>query len=165
VGQNILMGIAKLKDAAALVRHHHELYDGSGFPDQLSGIAIPQGSRILAVVNDYDALQIGTLVQRPLNPSVAIDYLLENKGKRYDPSVVDAFVLMLAETQKSVIPDVPLRTMHLKPGMVLTRDLLHHDGYILLAHGNMLNAEIIAQLVRMEETDGEHITVFVQRDE
>jgi response regulator RpfG family c-di-GMP phosphodiesterase len=44
IGQNILMGIEKFKEAAVLVRHHHECYDGSGYPDHLTGIAIPQGA-------------------------------------------------------------------------------------------------------------------------
>lgn len=66
IGQNILMAVERFKDVAQLVRHHHECFDGSGFPDRLAGTAIPMGSRILAVANDYDALQIGTLVQRPL---------------------------------------------------------------------------------------------------
>ena len=92
MGQNILMGIDKLRDAALIVRHHHEYYDGSGYPDRLSGLAIPQGARILTVANDYDALQIGTLVQRPLKAKEALDFLIENRSKRYDPAVVDAFL-------------------------------------------------------------------------
>lgn len=162
IGQSILMGIERLKDAAKLVRHHHESYDGSGFPDHLAGIAIPQGSRILCVANDYDALQIGTLVQRPLKPAEAIDFLIENRGKRYDPAAVDAFVTLLADTQSNVVKEVPLRTMHLKPGMVLTRDLMHRDGYLLLTHGSVLSPEIISQLIKLEETESVHITAFIR---
>ena len=91
IGQNILMGIEKFKEAAILVRHHHECYDGNGYPDHLAGIAIPQGSRILHVVNEYDSLLIGTLVQRALKPAEALNFLIENRGKRYDPAAVDAF--------------------------------------------------------------------------
>ena len=54
--QHADMPIEKLRDCALLIRHHHEHYDGTGYPDHLAGMAIPTGARILAVVNDYDAL-------------------------------------------------------------------------------------------------------------
>lgn len=164
MGQNILLGIERLKEAARLVRHHHESYDGTGFPDQLAGLAIPQGSRIICVVNEYDALQVGTLVQRQLKPSEAVDFLIENRGKRYDPAVVDAFVSLLGESQKIPIKEIPLRTMHLKPGMVLSRDLMHHDGYMLLTHGSTLSPEIIGQLVKMEQAEGSNISVYIRQE-
>jgi response regulator RpfG family c-di-GMP phosphodiesterase len=164
IGQNILMGIEKFKDAAIIVRHHHECFDGNGFPDRLAGMAIPLGSRILAVANDYDALQIGTLVQRPLRQEEALAFLVDNRGKRYDPAAVDAFVKMIAETQKSVPVEQPLRTMHLKPGMVLSRDLAHRDGYLLLAKGSALTADIIGQLVKLEQTEKQNLTVYIRQE-
>lgn len=165
VGQNILISIDKLKEAALLVRHHHECFDGSGYPDRLAGIAIPQGSRILSAVNEYDSLQIGTLVQRPLKPAEALSFLVENRGKRYDPAVVNAFVPLLAETRKAEIGEIPLRTMHLKPGMVLARDLTHREGYMLLAKGAALTPEIIGQLTRMEETEQHALTLTIRQEE
>ena len=165
IGQNILMGIDKFKEAAVLVRHHHECYDGSGYPDRLSGIAIPQGSRILHVVNEYDSLQIGTLVQRPLKPAEAMSFLVENRGKRYDPVAVDTFFKLVSETQKTGPIELPLRSMHLKPGMVLTRDLNHGDGYMLLAKGCVLTAEIIAQLIKMEHSEQQTLTLYIRQEE
>jgi response regulator RpfG family c-di-GMP phosphodiesterase len=165
IGQNILMGIDKFKEAAVLVRHHHESYDGSGFPDHLAGIAIPQGSRILHVVNEYDSLLIGTLVQRPLKPAEALNFLIDNRGKRYDPAAVDAFAGLLAETVKSGFTETPLRTMHLKPGMLLCRDLMHRDGYLLLAKSTTLTAEIIGQLVRMENSEQQTLTLYIRQEE
>ena len=165
IGQNILLGINKFKEAAVLVRHHHECYDGSGYPDRLSGIAIPQGSRILQVVNEYDSLQIGTLVQRPLKPAEAMSFLVENRGKRYDPVAVDTFFKLISETQKTGPVELPLRSMHLKPGMMLTRDLQHGDGYMLLAKGSVLSAEIIAQLIKMEHSEQQMLTLYIRQEE
>lgn len=164
IGQNILIAIEKFKEAAVLVRHHHECFDGSGYPDRLSGIAIPQGSRILGVVNDYDSLQIGTLVQRPLRPEEAQDYLIDNRGKRYDPKVVDTFIKLLAETPKGGPSELPLRSMHLKPGMVLSRDLAHRDGYLLLAKGSVLTADIIGQLVKLEQSENQNLTLYIRQE-
>lgn len=165
IGQNLLMAIERFKDVATLVRHHHECFDGTGYPDRLAGMAIPIGARILSVVNDYDSLQIGTLVQRPLRPEEAITFLIDNRGKRYDPAVVDAFVKLIAETRKSGPVELPLRTMHLKPGMVLTRELAHRDGYLLLAKGSVLTADIINQLVRLEQTEQHNLTVYIRSEE
>lgn len=165
IGQNLLMAIDRFKDVAPLVRHHHESFDGNGYPDRLAGMAIPIGARILAVANDYDALQIGTLVQRPLRPEEALAFLVDNRGKRYDPSVVDAFVRLIAETQRKGGPvETPLRTMHLKPGMVLARELAHRDGYLLLAKGAILNAEIISQLIRLEQAEQHNLTLHIRQE-
>lgn len=165
IGQNILMGIDKFKEAAVLVRHHHECFDGNGYPDHLAGIAIPLGSRILQAVNEYDSLQIGTLVQRPLKAAEALSFLVENRGKRYDPAVVDTFVRLLSDTQKTAFIEVPLRTMHLKPGMALTRDLVHRDGYMLLAKGSVLSNEVIAQLVKMEHAEQHSLMLYIRQEE
>lgn len=165
VGQNLLMSIDKLRDCALLVRHHHELYDGSGYPDRLAGIAIPLGSRILAVANDYDALQLGTLVQRPLGADDALTFLIDNRGKRYDPQVVDRLVQLLAESGKKSVTELPLRPAHLKPGMTLARDLNHRDGYLLLAHGNVLNQEIIGQLLKLESAEQQAYTLYIRQEE
>jgi len=164
VGQNILIAIDKFKDTALLVRHHHECFDGSGYPDRLAGIAIPQGSRILAVVNDYDALQIGTLVQRPLRPEEAMAFLVDNRGKRYDPAAVDAFLKLVSETKKSGPSELPLRSMHLKPGMVLSRDLMHRDGYLLLAKNSTLTADVIGQLVKLEQSEQHTLTLYIRQE-
>jgi response regulator RpfG family c-di-GMP phosphodiesterase len=165
IGQNVLMGIEKFKDAAIIVRHHHECFDGSGYPDRLAGSAIPQGGRILQVVNDYDSLLIGTLVQRPLKPQEAQKFIIENRGKRYDPAVVDAFIALLTDTGKPVITEVPYRPLLLKPGMVLSRDFLHRDGYLLLAKGAVLTAEVIAQLIKMEDAEQHKLMLHVRQEE
>lgn len=165
IGQNILMAIEKFKDAAIIVRHHHECFDGSGYPDRLAGIAIPKGSRILAVANDYDALQVGTLVQRPLRAEEALAFLVDNRGKRYDPAVLDAFVKLIGETQKGGPTELPMRTLQLKPGMQLSRDLSHRDGYLLLAKGGVLTADIISQLRSLEQSEQQNLTLYIRQEE
>lgn len=162
-GQAVLMGVEQLANTALLIRHHHECYDGSGYPDRLVGIAIPLGARILAVANDYDALQMGTLASRPLKAQEALAFIAENRGKRYDPAVADTFVALLADSFKDVVIEVPLRPMHLKPGMTLARELTDKDGFMLLAKGHVLDANIVGQLQRLEVTEGRPITVYVTK--
>lgn len=164
-GAMVLMGIPQLKNVAPLVRHHHECWDGSGYPDGLAGLALPLGARILAVANDYDALQMGTLVSRPLKPAEALTYLVENRARRYDPTVVDAFAALIAESIKDTIAELPMRPPQLKPGMVLARDLLHHDGYLLLARDHAIDEKIIEQLQDIERADPRPLTVYIRQEQ
>jgi len=162
VGQNVLMGVEQLKNAALLVRHHHECFDGTGYPDRLTGMAIPLGSRILAVANDYDAVQLGTLTQNALRPDEAASYIVENRGRRYDPAVADAFIKLLAESHKAT--ELPMRPRQLVPGMVVARDLTHRDGYLLLAREQALNEPLIRQLQQMEAADGQPLVLYIRKE-
>lgn len=163
-GAMVLMGIEQMKGVAPAVRHHHECWDGSGFPDGLAGLAIPVVARVLTVANDYDALQMGTLVGRPLKPDEALSFIVENRGRRYDPAVVDAFAALVAEMQKGEPVEVPMRPAQLKPGMVLARDLVHHDGYLLLARGHAVDGKIIEQLASLERADGHAMTLHIRQE-
>lgn len=163
-GQQLLMSVEQLANAARLIRHHHECHDGSGYPDRLRGLAIPLGSRILAVANDYDALQIGVLTLHTHTSLEAQQYILKERGRRYDPQVVDAFFAMLADEAAKHSKELALRPAELRPGMALSRDLLHTDGYTLLPRGRLLNAESIAQLQRMERDEKIALTLHIRND-
>ncbi|MCK9201148.1 MAG: response regulator [Gallionella sp.] len=160
-GELLLMPIEQLAGVAMLIRYHHEQFDGGGYPSGKSGIEIPLGSRILSVVNDYDALQLGLMSERRLTRAEALRYLVENRGKRYDPSVVDAFSAVLAKANPEEFVEMPLRPASLQPGYRLTRDLLHREGYLLLAKDHVLSANEIAQLTRLEAVEANPITVYV----
>ncbi len=162
-GQQALMQIEQLKGAAELIRSHHELFDGSGYPDHLAGLAIPVGARILCAANDYDSLVSGTMSREPMKPKDAFSYLIEQRGRRYDPVVIDHYVELLSEQLKNQIDEIPLRPALLKPGMVLSRDLQHRDGYMLLAKGYVIDPAVIAQLAKIEVTEHCHIMVYVCR--
>lgn len=160
-GEMLLMPIQQLAGAAILIRHHHEQFDGHGYPGGISGMEIPLGARILAAVNDFDALQLGMLTSRRFNRVEALHYLVENRGKRYDPSVVDALSAVLAEAESHEFVEMPLRPCSLQPGMRLARDLMHHEGYMLLAKDHVLTAAEIAQLARLEASDGHPLTLYI----
>ncbi|HEX5363151.1 MAG TPA: HD domain-containing phosphohydrolase [Gallionella sp.] len=160
-GEMLLMPIPQLAGAAALIRDHHEQFDGHGYPSGKSGLDIPLGARILAAVNDYDALQLGLLATRKLTPSEALHYLVENSGKRYDPDVVDAFSAVLTETHPDTFAEVTLRPASLKLGLRLSRDLLHREGYLLLPKDHIITAADINQLMRLEATEFHPLTLYV----
>lgn len=78
-------------EVATIVRHHHEAFDGSGYPDGLAQGAIPRGSRILLVVDAYDAMTSGRPYRTPRSHAEAMDIIMGEAGTRLDPVVVAAF--------------------------------------------------------------------------
>ena len=98
LGADMVAAVPFLAATADYVRHHHECWDGSGYPHNLRGEQIPLGSRILAVTSDYDAM----ISQRPYHlhpmaPHRAMEEIRAGAGVKYDPAVVEAFVNVLGE--------------------------------------------------------------------
>lgn len=164
VGQTALMALEQLHGAAKLIRSHHERFDGLGFPDHLAGLGIPLGARVLAVANEYDAVQLGHVTSKRLNAQDALVFIREGRGKRYDPHVVDAFVAMMSGDGERASRDgeIVLPVDDLKPGMVLARDLLTKDGLLLLARDYVLHEALVDQLRSYERTEGHTMTVHVK---
>lgn len=160
--ETLLIGITPLREAAAIIRGHHEYFDGSGYPDGIAGLAIPRLTRILVVANAYDALQLGTMVGRTLSPKDALEFIVANRGKRFDPEVVDALVAVaVAVPPERARPEQRLRPAQLAAGMVLAQDLMHADGYLLLSRGFVIDEPIIDQLLRLERTEGRPIIICI----
>ena len=95
LGAEIVKAVPFLSFLSDVILHHHECWDGSGYPDGLAGEAIPLASRILAVTTDYDAITSERPYHESRPPEVAIEQIINGKGTRYDPAVVDAFLRVL----------------------------------------------------------------------
>jgi len=162
VGGAILMEMDPLQGAVPIIRSHHELWDGSGFPDGLHETDIPVGARILSVVNDYDDLQLGLLTKQVNSPVQARAYLERFKRRRYDPAVVDAFLSMPLDGAAGSGLARILSATQLEPGMVLSRDLLTPDGMLLLARGAVITDRIIGTVCRLESSLAHHFSIHVQ---
>jgi len=92
VGADILSAIDFPYPVVPIVRHHHENWDGTGYPDGIKGTAIPIGARILSVVDCFDALTSDRPYRPRLPDDEAIRILLDRRGTMYDPLIVDAFI-------------------------------------------------------------------------
>jgi putative nucleotidyltransferase with HDIG domain len=92
VGADILSAIKFPYPVVPIVRHHHENWDGTGYPDGLRGAAIPVGARILSVVDCYDALTSDRPYRPAMTDEQALAILIQRRGTMYDPLVVDTFV-------------------------------------------------------------------------
>jgi ribonuclease P protein subunit RPR2 len=91
IGAHIVRGIDFLGAAADVVRHHHERWDGQGYPDGLSGEQIPLAARVFAVADVLDALTTKRPYRRASSLGVAREIITEQAGAQFDPRVVDAF--------------------------------------------------------------------------
>ena len=81
-----------LKDAMPMIIHHHERWDGNGYPTGLGANLIPLGARIIAVAETFDALTTSAGWNKPRDEQGAIDELLHCSGSQFDPEVVEAFL-------------------------------------------------------------------------
>lgn len=94
-GDDILQQLAIYKDSLGVVRHHHERYDGTGYPDGLKGEEIPLGARIVAVADSYDVMTSDRPYARARTVREGKEELIACKGTHFDPTIVDAFVRVL----------------------------------------------------------------------
>jgi len=90
VGANMLKQINLFKDIISMVRHHHENYDGTGYPDRLQGEKIPLASRIISVVEDYTKIFYNEYIENYYEKNKALDKLFSLAGTKYDPKVINA---------------------------------------------------------------------------
>lgn len=90
VGADMLKQINLFKDIIPIVKHHHENYDGTGYPDGLSGEKIPLASRIIAVVEDYTKIIYNKLIESHSENEKALNKLFSLAGTKYDPKVINA---------------------------------------------------------------------------
>jgi putative nucleotidyltransferase with HDIG domain len=99
VGARILQPIHAYEDVIGIVRHHHERFDGEGYPDRLAGARIPFLARVLAVADVYDALVSHRPYRAGWVPDVAISHIAERAGSHFDPNVVKAFLELVEGEQ------------------------------------------------------------------
>jgi putative nucleotidyltransferase with HDIG domain len=114
VGADILSAIDFPYPVVPIVRHHHENWDGTGYPDRLKGSEIPIGARILSVVDCFDALTSDRPYRPRLSDKEAIRILQERRGTMYDPLIVDTFIRVhntIAPTRTAKAPQSSLRAI------------------------------------------------------
>ena len=89
IGYDILNKVTSFQEIALIVRHHHERWDGCGYPDGIAGECIPLGSRIIAIADSIDAMMSDRLYRRRLDSQSCRLEIQKNRGVMYDPAVTD----------------------------------------------------------------------------
>src|SRR5205823_1210656 len=91
-GAAILERLSPLRQVVPIVRHHHERWDGTGYPDGLAGTDVPVGAAIVAVAEAWAAMTSNRPYRCALDPDDAVAELLDGRGTQFSPAVVDAFL-------------------------------------------------------------------------
>jgi response regulator RpfG family c-di-GMP phosphodiesterase len=105
VGCQILAPLVHLADVIALVRSHHERWDGFGYPDRLAGESIPMGARVIGAVEIYDALTTARPYQETMSPEEAVERMRELVGTALDPAILEALDAVVTRRQALVSLD------------------------------------------------------------
>ena len=166
LGESALLSFDPLRDAAQIVRSHHERFDGKGFPGKLSGSDIPLGARIVAVANDYDNILLpNNFLGKNLNDMQAHEFIIQESGKRYDPQVVSAFDavidkvrLLLAKDREALLP-----LDKIEPGMTLSQDLINQHGMVMLVAGRVLTEAHIKKLQQFERAFDTKLMISIKQ--
>ncbi len=92
IGINILSNVDFLTEALPIIRHHHEMFSGNGYPCGLKGAEIPLGSRIIAIADTYDAMTTDRPYRQRFSHEVAVAEIQRNSGTQFDDKLVDIFI-------------------------------------------------------------------------
>ena len=121
-GAQILSRVEFPYPIVPVVRHHHERWDGNGYPDGLRGEDIPLTARILSVVDCFDAVREDRQYRKGMTREEAIDVIIRGSGIQYDPRVVGTFISYLPEFEKEIRAHrgAPLPTFGIEPSEQLS---------------------------------------------
>jgi len=101
-GERLVAAVPELADVAPIVRHHHERWDGAGYPDGLAGADIPLGARIIFACDALDAMTAARCYRPTLTTAAALDEVRAGAGSQFDPMVAAAVVESLAPSQRFI---------------------------------------------------------------
>lgn len=162
--QVLIDEIEDMRPVGVLIRHHHENYDGSGFPDGLAGEDIPYGSRIIAYADHIDKVvqECGTnvveqaLARTGLMAGTVLDPALSAVFRR-----VTKYVYFSASECNGDMVEIELPPKDLKAGMQLSRDVCSESGVLLLTRGSILDGSMVVAIQRNYSIDPPDHGVFV----
>jgi response regulator RpfG family c-di-GMP phosphodiesterase len=160
-GQAAIDGIEDFRGPGILVRHHHEWYNGKGFPDGLKGENIPIGARIISIADRLDRTLQGEM--RSIDTAlIQIKSMLASQfdAALYAPLEKAARKLFSSIIRNDIV-EIELNTKDLFPGMILSRDVSTGTGLLLLRKGTVLNEKNIETLKRAVYLDPSKRGIFV----
>ncbi len=102
IGEQIVSGVDYLRNVAPVIRHHHEFYNGKGYPDGIGGQDIELNARIISVADAFDFLRSDLSFRAPLSVPDTLNEIQSSAGAQFDPRVVDAFVDVVRERSHQV---------------------------------------------------------------
>lgn len=167
IGEELLIALEPAQDAALIVRHHQERWDGAGFPDGLIGESIPWSSRLLKLAVDFTEMQMGMVLARSITPAELLEIMPQYAGRLYDPQLCQRFLELVSGPRDDPQPeDATILTVNsngLRPGMIMVRNLYGSDGMLLLGEGNVITERLVERLQMHEANERASYEFHVRR--
>lgn len=165
LAQAACLMVKPLYPAGQIISQHKEYLDGSGYPKGLKADQINRPAKVLCVVNDYVELIRGQYDDRQFSTSEAIMFMKDKAAERYDQNVVNilAEVVELLAKDGDALKDTHLTSDQLRKGMKLSRDLISHQGILLLSAEQVLDETSIERIREMEFNLEEEFEVYVSQ--
>jgi response regulator RpfG family c-di-GMP phosphodiesterase len=168
IGNLSLAGIERLKKASEIILHHHENFDGSGYPYGLKGEAIPLGSRIISTADAFDNLASGVILgTRPIPAEEAIRDIKKESGSRFDPFAVASLIRVITGTAEKAKNRYKRRIslQDLRDGMILADPVVTESGIVLMLENEILNEGTVEKIREYAEIEPlyDDITVYEEK--
>lgn len=100
IGASIFENLDGFEMMAKIIKHHHERFDGQGYPDRLKGYDIPLGAAIISIADSFDAMTTSRTYRSGISVDEALNDIRRNSGKQFNPGVVDAFIRVVQKEEK-----------------------------------------------------------------
>lgn len=172
-GQEILKFIPQLDTCSKIIRHHHENYDGSGFPDGLEEKNIPMESRVISIADYYDKIHINPqrlkssienfIKNKKISPdkidrntlieNSVMHSLQQNTFSLFDPDILKLMLNLIKNKELDYTAKIEVKPHELKPGDLLAKEITTASGKVVLEKDTILDLEKIATLNHILKTN------------
>lgn len=173
-GYRIAIASKEFRSIAVCILHHHENYSGNGYPDRLAGESIPLLSRIISVIEAYDAMTNERPYRPPMSPLLARKELQRNAGDLYDPHIVEVFVELLneiapvdpAEEEKILKNTITAKPMSINSDEVdnIKVQSVEHSTYILNEHNVIIEIDANFEKITGYSKEDVETNLMTQKD-
>jgi putative nucleotidyltransferase with HDIG domain len=164
VGAEILSAINFPYPVVPIVRHHHESWDGTGYPDGLKATEIPLGARILAVVDCFDALTSDRPYRPRLSDDDALAILMQRRGSMYDPLIVDTFAAVKDRLAAPLTASESHLEALLKRAPANSLQLPRPSTEVSILRNSAVAKTLQATIRSVREATGARLAIFYMRD-
>ncbi|MDO5156446.1 MAG: response regulator [Eubacteriales bacterium] len=140
-GYSILQGISRLDKISKVARHHHERYDGKGYPDQLAGEEIELEARVVGIADSYDAMSSDRVYRKALSKEIIRHEFEKGRGTQFDPELVDVFLELFEAGQFDAINEEASQqanVVDLSDYIAEITDAGNTNGAIMLKHDELV---------------------------
>ncbi len=163
LSQAIIQSIEGMENVGNIIMQHHESWASVGYPRNLYGEDIKLGARIIAVVSDYYGLMNGDIMPSKFTKEEAVQFIISNSGKMYDPKIVIQFSNIFRDLNEKNEENSERKVLSssLRPGMILTKDVHTYDGLLLLNEGQKVTEKHINNILRFEKAEGKMYEIAI----